>query len=105
MTQATYKLEDLKNRQIENGNAYLEFLRVPSMSCGIYVLSRGDMDRQSEHAQDEIYYVVSGDAQITLDEAGAAKDHPVGRGDVIFVHAGQKHQFHSITEELTLLVA
>ena len=31
-------------------------------------------------------------------------DHPVSQGDTVFVAAQVEHRFHSITEDLTLLV-
>jgi mannose-6-phosphate isomerase-like protein (cupin superfamily) len=39
---------------------YLEFLRVPSLSAGIYVLDTGATDPQTPHHDDEVYYVASG---------------------------------------------
>jgi mannose-6-phosphate isomerase-like protein (cupin superfamily) len=82
------------------GELYREFLRVESMSAGLYVLEAGATDPQSPHAQDEIYYVVSGRAQFT---SGGA-ERSVEAGDVLFVPAHEEHRFHSITERLSLLV-
>ena len=31
-------------------------------------------------------------------------DRPVGPGSIIFVEAGAEHRFHTITEDLTVLV-
>lgn len=39
---------------------YLEFLRVPAMSAGLYELETGASDPQTPHAEDEIYYVIAG---------------------------------------------
>ena len=46
------------------GALYRGFLRVESMSAGLYVLEAGAADPQSPHAQDEVYYVVSGRARV-----------------------------------------
>ena len=83
-----------------SAECYSEFLRVPSMSAGVYVLAAGAVDRQSPHTEDEIYYVVRGKGQFTNGES----EGPVNPGDVLFVPARQPHRFHSITEELVLLV-
>jgi mannose-6-phosphate isomerase-like protein (cupin superfamily) len=79
---------------------YLEFLRVPSMSAGVYSLAAGAQDLQQPHREDEVYYVVSGRGHIRI----GAEDHPVEAGAVVFVAAAVEHRFHSITEDLNLLV-
>ena len=79
---------------------YREFLRVETMSAGLYVLEAGGTDPQSPHAQDEIYYVVSGRAR-SRRAARIARSPP---GDVLFVPAQEEHRFHSIEERLSLLV-
>jgi quercetin dioxygenase-like cupin family protein len=79
---------------------YLEFLRVNSMSAGIYVLQAGGVDVQSPHKQDELYYVVSGKARA---RAGA-QDREILPGTMIFVAADVEHRFYAIEEELRLLV-
>ena len=82
------------------GELYREFLRVESMSAGLYVLEEGGEDPQSPHAQDEIYYVVSGRARFT----SGGDERAVEAGDVLFVPAHEEHRFHSIVERLSLLV-
>ena len=81
-------------------NPYQEFLRVPAMSAGIYVLQRGGTDRQSPHHQDEIYYVVRGKAKVRL----GSEESSIGPGTVLFVEARAEHRFFAIEEELVLLV-
>jgi mannose-6-phosphate isomerase-like protein (cupin superfamily) len=79
---------------------YLEFLRVPTLSLGVYRLAAGATDPQSPHAEDEVYYVIEGRGTIRVGE----EDRPVGPGSTVFVGARVPHRFHSIEEELTLLV-
>ena len=86
--------------QAASGDRYLEFLRVPSMSIGLYVLSAGATDRQSPHAEDEAYVVLAGRSRFTA--SGETRD--VAPGDTIFVPAGMPHRFHDIIEELQLIV-
>src|SRR6516164_1553503 len=79
---------------------YLEFLRVPALSAGLYVLPAGGIDPQKPHREDEIYYVISGKGQMTV----GTENRTVEAGTVIFVPAGVEHRFHTITEELRILV-
>ena len=81
-------------------NPYQEFLRVPAMSAGVYVLPAGGSDRQSPHHEDEIYYVIGGKAKLRM----GSLESSLGPGTVVFVEAGAEHRFFDITEELVLLV-
>ena len=82
------------------GKLYLEFLRVPSLSLGVYRLPAGGADPQSPHTEDEVYYVVSGRAQIRVSD----EDRSVAAGSIVFVAARVPHRFHTIEEDLTILV-
>jgi mannose-6-phosphate isomerase-like protein (cupin superfamily) len=93
-------IEEWVGRVRRTSDRYHEFLRVPSMSAGVYVLPSGAVDGQSPHREDEVYYVVQGRSRFTQ----GGSDRAVGPGDVLFVPAQQVHQFHSIQEELVLLV-
>jgi quercetin dioxygenase-like cupin family protein len=93
-------LGDIGEERARLGLAYLEFLRVPSMSAGVYVLAAGSTDQQSPHEQDELYYVLGGKARM---QAGA-QDQAVSQGSLIFVAADVQHRFYDIEEELTVLV-
>jgi mannose-6-phosphate isomerase-like protein (cupin superfamily) len=79
---------------------YREFLRVPSMSAGVYVLPAGATDLQKPHHEDEVYYVIRGRARFTVE----SEDREVSAGNVIFVAAEVEHRFHDIVEELAILV-
>jgi mannose-6-phosphate isomerase-like protein (cupin superfamily) len=95
-----FELAELLTERRRANRLYLEFLRVPALSAGLYVLPAGGIDPQKPHREDEVYYVVSGRGSI---RAGT-EDRPVQAGTVVFVSAGVEHRFHSITEELTILV-
>jgi quercetin dioxygenase-like cupin family protein len=79
---------------------YLEFLRAPSLSVGLYVLPAGATDPQQPHTEDEVYHVVSGKGRIRV----GAEDRAVEAGTVVFVEAGVDHRFHDIEEDLRVLV-
>ena len=79
---------------------YQEFMRQPSMSIGLYVLEAGAEDPQTPHAEDEVYFVISGRATVRVD----GRDSAIGPGSVVFVGKRVEHRFHSISERLELLV-
>jgi mannose-6-phosphate isomerase-like protein (cupin superfamily) len=83
---------------------YLEFVRVSSLSVGIYVLDGGALDPQTPHSEDEVYYVVSGQAKMKTGSEGDRKSFDVGPGTIIFVPARMHHSFYDITQRLAVLV-
>jgi len=95
-----FDLDDLNKQRAEEKRAYLSFLNVDSMHCGVYHLAAGSKDGQQPHAEDEVYYVKSGKGKFTYGD----KETDVSEGAVLFVPAKMEHRFHSIEEDLTLLV-
>jgi mannose-6-phosphate isomerase-like protein (cupin superfamily) len=93
-------IADVERARQAAGGLYREFLRRPSMSLGLYVLEAGADDPQTPHAEDEVYYVISGRATVRVD----GRDSAVSPGSVVFVGARVDHRFHSISERLELLV-
>ncbi len=93
-------LDAVERRRRESGKRYQEFLRVASMSAGLYALAAGSEDPQSPHAEDEMYYVTCGRARF---RAGTG-ERAVGPGSLLFVAAGVVHRFYDITEDLQVLV-
>ncbi|MBA3943772.1 MAG: cupin domain-containing protein [Herpetosiphonaceae bacterium] len=79
---------------------YVEVVRVPALSVGVYRLPVGATDHQQPHTEDEVYYVIQGRGWIRV----AAEDREVATGAVVYVAAGVPHYFHTITEELAILV-
>ena len=95
-----FEVTTLLAEHTRSSKLYLEFLRVPSLSMGVYRLPAGGVDAQSPHTEDEVYYVVSGRAQIRVGD----EDRSVGGGSIVFVAAHVQHRFHTIEEDLTVLV-
>jgi mannose-6-phosphate isomerase-like protein (cupin superfamily) len=93
-----FELGDLLKQPI--ATPYLEFLRISTLSMGVYRLPAGGVDHQQPHTEDEVYYIVSGAGQIRVGN----EDRPVRTGSLVFVAATVDHRFHSITEDLTILV-
>ena len=83
---------------------YVEFLRVPSMSVGMYVLDAGASDQQKPHSEDEVYYVAGGQAKMRTGSDGNARTFEVGPGTIIFVPARLQHSFCEISERLSVVV-
>jgi mannose-6-phosphate isomerase-like protein (cupin superfamily) len=96
-----HEIDDVAARRAAAGTPYLEFITVPDLSVGLYVLGADQPDLQQPHTEDEVYYVVSGSGQISV--ADEVRD--VRAGSIVFVGAGVPHRFHDITSELMLLVA
>jgi mannose-6-phosphate isomerase-like protein (cupin superfamily) len=95
-----FHVDDLNRQRAQESKRYLEFLRVPAMSAGVYVLPPGGSDPQKPHREDEMYYVVRGRARMQI-----GSDHTeVRSGSVIFVEAELEHRFYDIQEELEVLV-
>jgi mannose-6-phosphate isomerase-like protein (cupin superfamily) len=79
---------------------YHEFLSVPDLSGGLYVLEAGAIDPQSPHTEDELYVVMAGRGRVIVGDEAA----DVAPGAVVFVGAGVPHRFVDITERLELIV-
>jgi quercetin dioxygenase-like cupin family protein len=93
-------LPEIDQQRAQSGKLYREFLRVPAMSAGLYVLPAGGNDTQRPHHENEIYYVVRGRARFHAEK----DDREVSAGSVIFVAAEVEHRFYDIAEELAVLV-
>lgn len=91
---------DLTSHQHSTGQPYFEFLRVPDMSAGLYVLPAGGLDGQQPHSEDEIYVIMAGRGEFTCE----GETRPVVLGDVIYVPAHADHRFHDIADALEILV-
>jgi len=95
-----FEFAQLLEERKQSNKLYLEFLKVPDLSMRLYVLPADGIDPQLPHTEDEIYYVVSGRAQIKV----ADEDRAVQAGSIVYVAKHVEHRFHSIEEELTVLV-
>ncbi len=95
-----FELAQLISQRESGDRLYLEFLKVPDLSLGLYVLPAGGTDPQSPHTEDEVYYVVSGRARIRVGN----EDRDVQPGSIVYVARNMEHRFHSIEEDLRILV-
>jgi mannose-6-phosphate isomerase-like protein (cupin superfamily) len=97
---AFHDLPAVSAERARAGKLYLEFLRIPALSAGVYVLPGGGTDPQEPHKEDEVYFVVRGSARMRV----GSEEQPVQAGSVIFVAAQVEHRFFNIREELEVLV-
>ena len=95
-----FEVHELIADAAKTGKPYFEFLRVPDLSMGLYRLPAGGVDPQQPHSEDEAYYVVSGRGRVRV----GGEDRLVMGGSVVYVAKTVEHQFHTIEEDLTLLV-
>jgi mannose-6-phosphate isomerase-like protein (cupin superfamily) len=101
MTHREFERSDLQIRRAEAGRPYLEFLRSQTFELGLYELAAGSEDMQKPHDEDEIYVVLSGHGRFVVD----GDDVAVGPGSILFVEKHAVHRFHSIDEDLSIVVA
>ncbi|HEY5681328.1 MAG TPA: cupin domain-containing protein [Pseudomonadales bacterium] len=95
-----FHVDDLKSKLKGGAVEYKEFLRVPSVSCGLYHLAAGSQDMQTPHDEDEMYFVVDGRARLKVGD----EIYEVRPGSVLYVQATEEHSFFEIEEDMTLLV-
>jgi mannose-6-phosphate isomerase-like protein (cupin superfamily) len=94
------RIEEIDRERAKAGKAYREFLRIPALSAGLYVLPAGGSDPQRPHHEDEVYYVLRGRGRFVAGE----DETDVSTGSVLFVAAEVEHRFFDVTEELAVLV-
>jgi mannose-6-phosphate isomerase-like protein (cupin superfamily) len=82
------------------GHDYAEFFRSPTLSLAVARWPAGSVDDQEPHTEDEVYYVVSGRATLSV----AGEDEAVGVGSIAYVAADVEHRFHGIEEDLEVIV-
>lgn len=95
-----FEIDEVSEAREQSGDSYHQFLNEGTLSLGLYVLAAGSLDVQTPHAEDEVYYVVSGRA--TVDVAGERRF--VQPGSMIFVAKDVDHHFVDVEEDLSLLV-
>lgn len=95
-----FELAELATQRAAAGRLYLEFLRVPSLSVGLYTLAAGATDPQPPHTEDEVYYIARGWGQIFV----GGEDRAVQAGSIVYVAANVEHRFHSIEKDMDIIV-
>lgn len=99
-TSAAYDISELASRRQASGEPWLPFLNVSTLTAGLYFLHKRDVDPQQPHDRDEVYFVLKGKALLRVE----GEDTQVHPGSVVYVKAEAEHCFHSISEDLQVLV-
>jgi mannose-6-phosphate isomerase-like protein (cupin superfamily) len=81
-------------------NHWIVHMNSDDLSLGTYSIPAGGVDDQEPHTEDEVYVVQAGRATLVTATASV----PVEPGSVVFVPAGETHNFTDITEDLALVV-
>jgi mannose-6-phosphate isomerase-like protein (cupin superfamily) len=97
-TAYAFDIERVKERLAERGG-YEVVHATPGLEIGVYVLVAPEPDRQTPHADDEVYVVLEGRG--TLDVEGERIE--LREGNAVFVPAGAEHRFIGY-ESLSVLV-
>jgi len=86
--------------KIKKSNSYFHtFINRDSLAAGILVLQPGEEDTQEPHDSDEVYYVISGDGFLKIND----KDYTISKDKLFFVAKDVKHFFHGNTKEIKVL--
>ncbi len=95
-----FDLSEIIQRHADHGERYHEFFRNSALSVGLFVLRAGETDTQLPHTEDEVYHVIQGQGTVHV----SGEDRAVSAGSTVFVGTGVEHRFHSIEEDLAILV-
>jgi mannose-6-phosphate isomerase-like protein (cupin superfamily) len=87
-------------RRLEAENGGYEIVHSsPGLEVGVYVLVAPEPDRQTAHDDDELYVVLEGRGELTVED----ETIPLTKGQSAFVPAGTDHRFTGY-EGLSVLV-
>ena len=93
------QVEKTRRRLTERGGGYEIVHTSPGLEVGVYVLVAPEPDHQSAHADDELYVVLEGRGQLTVE----GETISLAEGQAAFVPAGADHRFTGY-EGLSVLV-
>jgi Uncharacterized conserved protein, contains double-stranded beta-helix domain len=82
------------------GDESIESIRTDDFSLEVMRFEPGDEDPLHAHAEEEIYHVSSGSADINIE----GDTRTVEAGDVIHLDPGTDHQFLNFEEEIVMTV-
>jgi mannose-6-phosphate isomerase-like protein (cupin superfamily) len=94
-----FAIRDVQQRLAAGDGGYEIVHRSPGLEIGVYVLVAPQADEQQPHEDDEVYVVLEGRGELTVED----EVFPVTEGMALFVPAGAEHRFTGY-ESLALLV-
>jgi mannose-6-phosphate isomerase-like protein (cupin superfamily) len=97
-----FELDEVLGRLDTSDHDFAEFFRADSgkLSLTIAFWPAGGEDPQEPHTEDEVYYVASGRGRIRV----GGEERSVRPGSIVYVAAGAEHKFHSVEEDLQVVV-
>ena len=93
------QVEAARRRLVAAGGGYEIVHESPGLEVGVYVLVAPEPDHQSAHDDDELYVVLEGDGELTIEGETVS----LREGQAAFVPAGADHRFTGY-EGLSVLV-
>jgi mannose-6-phosphate isomerase-like protein (cupin superfamily) len=93
------EVDRTRRRLAERGGGYEIIHDSPGLEVGVYVLVAPEPDHQNAHADDELYVVLEGRGELTVEGETLA----LHEGQAAFVPAGADHRFTGY-EGLSVLV-
>lgn len=94
-------LEEVLERRSASSNVWEQFVTQSTLRFGMYMLpERLDGDSPLTHTFDEINIVVNGSGVFRIEQ----EDIAIGSGSIMFVEAGLAHSFHSLEEDIDVLI-
>jgi len=98
---ADFALNQVEKARQPNDDVWNEFLKRKSMIFGLYMLPKPlNGDNALTHKWDEVNFVTKGSGKFQVGE----KVMDVNAGDIIFVKKGNAHFFHSLNDDLDILI-
>lgn len=94
-----FELAQLASKLDKEGGYFLDFLKVRNLEAGIIVLHPNEADTQEPHSDDELYYVIKGNAWMEIGK----KKIQVKESSIIFIPAGMQHRFYGNVVDLVVL--
>ncbi len=86
--------------KIKKSSTYFHtFINRDSLAAGILVLQPGEQDTQEPHQSDEVYFIISGDGFLKIQN----KNYKISKDKLFFVAKNVEHFFHGNTKELKVL--
>lgn len=86
--------------EIRNSDGYFHtFINKQNIAAGVLVLEPNEDDTQEPHDSDELYYVISGDGFLKINN----KDYDISEGTAYYVQKNIPHKFFGNKKELIVL--
>ena len=95
-----FDVRELTSRLDRSTPGFSRFFREGPLSLAVGYWPAGSQDNQEPHADDEVYYIAAGRARLRAGD----EDSEMAPGTIAYVPAGMTHHFHSIEEDLHVLV-